>query len=823
MAVEEVAPERKTKVRRTEQEVEDVPVKKIKSAKAKNVSSLDTFLEAETRSLLSEVEAVVKLNAITFGQEDRMHTGLLCLDLMTGGGIVPGFYTFTGPEQSAKTTAAVTISGASTKVKGLRIRCLWDAENSSGNSLDYIANIYETLGYKTSVDQLFGVRGSKGYIIKPIIEYKDDSSGDTFFNWLYSVLKRLPDKRFDSDRWWYVYESNQVNKDKFKEFIDRTQSSKQAGLWIPAADGSLQALIVLDSFPSLVPSAMDDEEASNAMAVQARMFSKHLPRVKGSFRSKRVALIGINQLRLNPGARFGNPEYEPGGEALKFFCFSGDTLIQTNKGMFTGEELYNSPQKKLLGEAGFEKPEVYDKMGYSQTLTLYTERANRMTGKPGHRVRTLYPHKMELDFSSLEDIKNSKKTNSYVAVKVGGAPTKDFSVKLGFRSVAKESAKFVPSGASSWAKLPTEVTPELSWLLGVLVGDGHVRNGTIQLASTNKQVYEKYRATLSSLFGISCSKSDRTHQAYSKVVSEFLVYLGAGSKSSWQKNVPWSVRQSGRSVWLSFLAGLMDSDFGVQASTLSYVSVSATLVDQVRVMALALGYPNSNGNLKEVWWSHGANARIESPQSECASSADVHSKYKTKVPSLVWYGSTARDFMIEVYPFVANGERYNKFTKGGRENLTPGWRILPIEPFQEGSAARGNDVRIAAKLYSEITGRSTTRIDCWDDSWLPEAYDRSRVLRTVQEREKCQAGLDKIAEVIRYSKTNQIVWDKSEVVESTVERVMTYDASMPDTHTIVTNGIVSHNSDVRFRFYPEHYRVYLFTLKASKTEKKSHL
>lgn len=289
------------------------------TVKKKEANPFDAFMDAEVRSVLKEVDGLVKINAITFGDEARMHTGLLCLDLMTGGGIAPGFYTFVGPEQSAKTTAAITISGASTKSEGLRIRCLWDAENSSGNSLDYIANIFDTLGYKTSVEQLFGVKGEKGYIVKPIIDYKDESSADAFFNWLFGILKRLPDKRYDAGRWWYVYEATTANKEKFRAFVDKRQSSGQAGLWIPAKDGCLQALVVLDSFPSLVPAAMDEDEGSNAMAVQARMFAKHIPRVKGSFRAKRVALIGINQLRLNPGARFGNPEYEPGGEALKFF------------------------------------------------------------------------------------------------------------------------------------------------------------------------------------------------------------------------------------------------------------------------------------------------------------------------------------------------------------------------------------------------------------------------------------------------------------------------------------------------------------------------
>lgn len=323
-------------------------------AKAKEDNSIEDFMEAETRALLKDVEDVVKINAITFSNEERMHTGLLCLDLMTGGGIAPGFYSFAGPEQSAKTTAAITISGASTRQKSLRVRMLWDAENSSGNSLDYIANIYETLGYKTDTEKLFGVRGPKGYIVKPIIEYQDESSGDTFFNWLFGVLKRLPDKRYDNERWWYVFEKTQENKAKYKAHYSVTQSAGKNGLWIPAKDGSLQGLIILDSFPALVPTLMDTDEGSNGMAVQARMFSKHIPRVKGSFRSKRLALIGINQLRLNPGARFSNPEYEPGGEALKFFS---DVRFK-----FFPRALSGVPFKPK-GDKGFETEPAYDGVG----------------------------------------------------------------------------------------------------------------------------------------------------------------------------------------------------------------------------------------------------------------------------------------------------------------------------------------------------------------------------------------------------------------------------------------------------------------------------
>lgn len=268
---------------------------------------------------LSELEQVVKLNAISLSAEDRMSTGLLSLDLVLGGGVCPGMYTMIGPEQSAKTTVAITMLGASVG-QDVDLRVLWDAENSSGSSTDYITNIFQTLGIKATVDQLFGVRKDGKYIVPPLVYYQDSELGSKFFNWLHALERRLPDKRYEDGQWWYVYDDNQKTKAKYASVIDKTMTRKQnTGLWIPAEDGRLQAIVLLDSYPSLMPDSMDEDDGDNSIAVQARMFSKQLPRVKGSLRAKRIALVGVNQLSINPMARFSNPEVEKGGGSLKYF------------------------------------------------------------------------------------------------------------------------------------------------------------------------------------------------------------------------------------------------------------------------------------------------------------------------------------------------------------------------------------------------------------------------------------------------------------------------------------------------------------------------
>ena len=305
------------------EEVEDDP-KPTKAKKAKTPADLDRKAQ-DMLDLVSELDKVAGVTAVTIGDEGRMHTGLLCMDLMLGGGIAPNMYIFVGPEQSAKTTLSITMMAASVDQR-VDLRAHWDAEGSTSSSMSYVANIFQTVGVKNAdAETVFGIRDEKGWVAPPIVHLKDDNEGKKFFDWLYALQKRLPDKRFSDGRWWYVFDdSKDPTKVKARiaamdMTVDTVMSSKNTGLWVPAKDGRLQAIILLDSWPALLPPTMDDDEGDNSIAVQARFFSKEILRVKGSFRSKRIALLSVNQLRKNPMARFGNPETEPGGEAIKYY------------------------------------------------------------------------------------------------------------------------------------------------------------------------------------------------------------------------------------------------------------------------------------------------------------------------------------------------------------------------------------------------------------------------------------------------------------------------------------------------------------------------
>lgn len=248
-----------------------------------------------------------------------MSTGLLAMDLLTGG-LKPAWYTNFGAEQSAKTTTTLTIL-ASAIMNKIPIASFSDYEGSTRSSAKYVASIFRSAGINASPSKIFGKRNEDGgWETKPMVRYRSESRLEAFFDFMSEVLRQLPDKRCVNGKWWLVFEDNKVNKSKVGDQADPKMAKRHGeGLWVPAPDGNLQAIFIVDSYPAMNPSKQDTEDTNNSLALQARAFSQQLPRVKGRMAQKMVAVVGINQLRAVPMAMFGPSETEPGGNALKLY------------------------------------------------------------------------------------------------------------------------------------------------------------------------------------------------------------------------------------------------------------------------------------------------------------------------------------------------------------------------------------------------------------------------------------------------------------------------------------------------------------------------
>lgn len=196
-----------------------------------------------------------------------------------------------------------------------------DAEGST--SADYIETMARSSGVAREFDvkKAFGVSDPKTgkWVIPPRIRYTSDNSLEGTWKSISAILKRLPDKAYIDGDWWLLFDRTKENISKFKGQGNKKIGDQYNKIAIKSLDGgSMQALFIVDSLPALVAEADDEDEGTNAMAISARGHAKHIPKVKGRLKRKHCTILVVNQIRLNPGAMMGNPEYEPGGQAPKF-------------------------------------------------------------------------------------------------------------------------------------------------------------------------------------------------------------------------------------------------------------------------------------------------------------------------------------------------------------------------------------------------------------------------------------------------------------------------------------------------------------------------
>ncbi|HEY7728054.1 MAG TPA: recombinase RecA [Candidatus Eisenbacteria bacterium] len=80
-------------------------------------------------------------------------------------------------------------------------------------------------------------------------------------------------------------------------------------------------IIVIDSVAALVPKAeIEGEMGDSHMGLQARLMSQALRKLTGTISKSRTTVVFINQIRMQIGVMFGNPETTTGGRALKFYA-----------------------------------------------------------------------------------------------------------------------------------------------------------------------------------------------------------------------------------------------------------------------------------------------------------------------------------------------------------------------------------------------------------------------------------------------------------------------------------------------------------------------
>lgn len=221
-------------------------------------------IDIDLSSLIDEIGKEVNCMPITLSAGDRikacLSTGMLTWDLLVGGGYGKGRWTnIFGPEASGKSTAVYHAIEAALK-RGCRVLHFGF---EAGDDPHYMKQVGIPLDDMEIVDQRY--------------KYFQPDTGEQAYRLISKLLNRLPDS---------------------------------------LGDDPPSILIVLDSLAAM--QTENEDEDKSPMAGPARMHSTYIRMIKTRLSKKGCVVLAVNQTRQNPGA-YGNPEYEPGGSAVKFY------------------------------------------------------------------------------------------------------------------------------------------------------------------------------------------------------------------------------------------------------------------------------------------------------------------------------------------------------------------------------------------------------------------------------------------------------------------------------------------------------------------------
>lgn len=272
-------------------------------------------------------------------------------------------------------------------------------------------------------------------------------------------------------------------------------------------------------------------------------------------------------------------------------CVSKDTYISTENGMMKIGELndirpyyYTDLKIKIPTDSGIKETEQFYNNGISFVKTIVTENGYRFTATLNHKIRII-DENGDYVWKKLEDVKE----DDWVALQCNtyngnNDDLPEINIKQHFN--AKE------------IRVPKRLTEDLSELLGYYIGDGCLStNGRFILSIPLQDIDLKqhFDGQVKSIFEIESrvEKKDDDESICNIYQSRDLVkwfkLCKLNKESSLKAIIPKTILSSSKNNVYAFLRGLFEADGTISKE--GYVSISSTslqLIEQLQVLLLGL-------------------------------------------------------------------------------------------------------------------------------------------------------------------------------------------------------------------------------------------
>jgi replicative DNA helicase len=276
-------------------------------------------------------------------------------------------------------------------------------------------------------------------------------------------------------------------------------------------------------------------------------------------------------------------------------CLTGDSLIPTEKGLIPIEELKPRDHVGIPDEeGGVYYPltiSVQTPIGPRQTAYFYESGSKptlRITTRAGYRLRGTYIHPV-----MVLDKSGQKHWKPLSELQCGDyvAIQRHEAIWGNVTDLPQFEFDFYKSGFTSKPTLPKQMTTELAYILGLLTGDGCLTSKNyVKFSSADPEILQTYFDWIRSIGLNVRHRANYDYDIGSVVLNTWLKHMGLSGYAH-EKEIPYTVMSAPGECVKAFLQGLFDTDghSEVQNGYIQFVSTSEKLARQVHVLLLQFG------------------------------------------------------------------------------------------------------------------------------------------------------------------------------------------------------------------------------------------
>ncbi|MGH8893642.1 MAG: LAGLIDADG family homing endonuclease [Actinomycetes bacterium] len=506
----------------------------------------------------------------------------------------------------------------------------------------------------------------------------------------------------------------------------------------------------------MAPAADRDKALETALAQIDRQFGKGSVMRLGDDIRAPIEVIPTGSIALDVALGIGGL---PRGRVVEIYgpessgkCLTADTFVWTDRGLESIAELFERAGQKAsctsrVTDVANQAIRMVNERGALEQVAALTHNNRR----PVLKIRTRSGRVVTVTHNHPLRVMNER--GFVVWRKAGELKTGDFLVSGLFGAVEAAGG----DGLSE----------DEAVLLGYLVAEGTLgQRNAIRFTNWDPEVAGEYTALIESLFGVTVTHYDgKEHCVFNtKLRAQFAERYGLEYVNAAGKTVPHCVRTAGHKAQRAFLSALFEGDGWIDpTSTVGLGSASERLVREVQLLLYGLGIP-------------------------ATVSSTFNKTYQRDYWTVTINPAVTHRFLQEV------GFRSERRRQQVAKNFKPTRRDPQFEniPHVSGLLKDLRDDCGGSREFDRIAG-DLFRVD------LNLACSRQRLMKIVdwfdQRAGRLSSSCQAMVEHLRWLATAPYTYERVEsIADGGVQP--TFDVVLPETHSFLANGVLSHNTTV---------------------------